>query len=166
MNKFETELVEQIPSLRRYSRALTANVYEADDLVQDVLERALRKKSLWHRGHRLRPWLFAIMHNTFVNKVVRQSKQAALQLVSEPVSDTTSDAESLWKKKQLQQAISQLPADQRQVFLMVSLEGFAYKEVANIMETPVGTVMSRLSRARNRLRQLIQPTNSIAEGQK
>ena len=164
MNKFETELVEQIPGLRRYSRALTSNVYDADDLVQDLLERALSKKILWHQGRRLRPWLFAIMHNVFINKVVRQKKLASLELVSEPVSEAVGDAESLWKKRQLQQAIAQLPADQREVFLMVSLEGFSYKEVAKIMDTPMGTVMSRLSRARNQLRQLIQPTNSCTEG--
>lgn len=156
----------QIPSLRRYSRALTTNACEADDLVQDALERALRKKNLWHKGRSLRPWLFSIMHNVFVNGVRRQSKRATLQLVDESVSNTIYDAESMWMQKQLQQAISQLPEDQRQVFLMVSLEGFTYKEVANIMGTPVGTVMSRLSRARNRLSQQIQPTSSFTEDQK
>ena len=166
MNKFETELVEHIPSLRRYARALTANTGTADDLVQDVLERALIKKKLWHRERCLRPWLFTILHNTFINEVKHQSRRAALQLVEDSGSHVTCDAESLWIQEKLQQAICQLPQDQRQVFLMVSLEGFTYEEVASIMNTPVGTVMSRLSRARNRLRQLLQSTSSFAEGQK
>lgn len=166
MKKFEAELLEQIPSLRRYSKALTNNTCTADDLVQDVLERALRKKHLWHRGRHLRPWLFAIMHNVFVNEIKRQSKRATLQLVEDSDLYSTCNAESLWEKKQLQQAIRQLPEDQRQVFLMVSLEEFTYEEVANIMDTPIGTVMSRLSRARHRLRELMQPTNSFAESQK
>ncbi len=155
MKKFESELVEQIPRLRRYARALTGTTHGADDLVQDTLERALQKQQLWHRGSRLRPWLFTIMHNLFINQVRRTSSQPVTQDLDENIRDNGSSPESQWSFQHLQTSIATLPDEQKQVFLLVSLEGFAYEEVAKIMDIPVGTVMSRLSRARDRLRQLL-----------
>lgn len=150
---FETQLVDQIPSLRRYARALTANTALADDLVQDTLERALHKKSLWQRRNQLRPWLFTIMHNVFANQVRKQKAIPVTVELDESVPDNTNKPESLWQIRELQNAVEHLPEDQRQVFLLVSLEGFSYGEVAQIMDIPVGTVMSRLSRAREHLRE-------------
>jgi RNA polymerase sigma-70 factor (ECF subfamily) len=155
MKKFESELVAQIPRLRRYARALTGNSHCADDLVQDTLERALNKHQLWHRGSRLRPWLFTIMHNLFINQVRRSSSQPPIQELDDNIRDHGDNPESQWSFQHLQASIGKLPDEQKQVFLLVSLEGFAYEEVAGIMDIPVGTVMSRLSRARDRLRQLL-----------
>ncbi len=155
MKKFEARLVDHIPRLRRYARALCHSTHAADDLVQDTLERALIKQSLWLDQHRLRPWLFSIMHNLFINQVRRQGQAPPLMELDDCVGDTSSRADRLLTAQRLQHCISQLPDEQKEVFLLVSLEGFAYEEVASILGIPVGTVMSRLSRARDKLRKQI-----------
>lgn len=155
MKKFENQLVEYIPRLRRYARALSHNPYAADDLVQDTLERALNKRLLWRRDSRLRPWLFTIMHNLFINQVRRHGATPQMLELDENLLDGTESPESTLYAQQLQLSINQLPDDQKEVFLLVSLEGFSYEEVAAIMDIPLGTIMSRLSRAREKLRKKI-----------
>jgi RNA polymerase sigma-70 factor (ECF subfamily) len=155
MKKFESQLTEQIPRLRRYARALSGNAFNADDLVQDTLERALNKKSLWQRGSRLRPWLFTIMHNLYVNQRRRYGAMPGMSELDENIQAHGDNPESHFYAQQLQLCIALLPDDQKSIFLLVSLEGFAYEEVANILDIPVGTVMSRLSRAREKLRKQI-----------
>jgi len=152
MKKFETLLVEYIPRLRRYAHALSNNQYAADDLVQDTLERALNKRLLWRRGSRLRPWLFTIMHNLFINQVRQHGSSPQMLELDENIMDATESPEGTFYAQQLRYSINQLPDDQKEVFLLVSLEGFSYEEVATIMNIPVGTIMSRLSRAREKLR--------------
>lgn len=161
MKKFESQLVEHIPRLRRYARALCGNSYAADDLVQDALERALIKKSLWRPDSQLRPWLFTLMHNLFVNQVRQHVTSPPMQELDENIRDTSDTPERVIFAQQLQASIRLLPDDQKEVFLLVSLEGFAYEEVAKIVDIPVGTVMSRLSRAREKLRKQLTSQDKV-----
>jgi RNA polymerase sigma-70 factor (ECF subfamily) len=154
---FLTDLESCIPSLRRYARALARDGDRADDLVQDCLERALSRRHLWRGGTSLRPWLFRIMHNLHANQVralrARPTHQALDGLHAEPgVGEAQSAHLAL---REMAQALDQLPEEQRRAVLLVALEGLSYQEVADVMDVPVGTVMSRLSRGRDRLRRLV-----------
>lgn len=151
------DLLAEIPRLRRYARALTGDRTRADDLVQDTLERALGRWRLWRPGN-LRAWLMTIMHNLFVNELranalVEYRDDAALP--EHPVRSAQADSLEL---RDLERALQSLPAEQREVLLLVGLEEVAYEEVARIVGVPIGTVMSRLSRARSRLRSLMSGT--------
>lgn len=161
MQSFESRLVEQIPRLRRYARALNTDTQSADDLVQDTLERALNKKLLWRKNSRLRPWLFTIMHNLFINHIHRHGASQQMIELDDNIRDISSNPESDVYTQQLKVCIGRLPNDQKQIFLLVSLEGFAYEEVAKITGIPVGTVMSRLSRAREKLRRQIESKDGV-----
>ena len=151
-------LVALIPRLRRYARALTGERPRADDLVQDTLERALAKWALWRPGTDLRAWMFTIMHNVFVNQISRQARDAVATdpavLVELDLADG-SMADTLVRLNGIERALAQLPDEQRQVLLLVSLEGMSYDEVAHTLGVPAGTVMSRLSRARARVALLL-----------
>ncbi|HEY4372578.1 MAG TPA: sigma-70 family RNA polymerase sigma factor [Burkholderiales bacterium] len=151
-------LVELIPRLRRYARALTGERFRADDLVQDTLERALAKWALWRPGTDLRAWTFTIMHNVFVNQVRRAAlapevadPEAALEL-----EDSGASADTLAQLNALDGALQRLPDEQREVLLLVTLEGFSYDEAAHTLGLPIGTVMSRLARARAKLAALLE----------
>jgi RNA polymerase sigma-70 factor (ECF subfamily) len=153
---FLTDLESCIPSLRRYARALLRDGDRADDLVQDCLERALSRRHLWRGGTSLRPWLFRIMHNLYANQVRAQRSRPMHQpidgLGAEP---RVGEAQTMHVAlSEMAQALGQLPEEQRRVVLLVALEGLSYQEVAAVMDVPVGTVMSRLSRGRDRLRRL------------
>ena len=143
-----------IPRLRRYARALTGERIAADDLVQDTLERAWRKLHLFRAGTDLRAWLFTVMHNVYVNQVraskLRYSDDASIEELAlrEP------DADGL-VVRDLDRALLALPPDQREVVLWVALEDMSYEEGARTLEIPLGTVMWRLSRAREKLRGLM-----------
>ncbi|WP_326540711.1 RNA polymerase sigma factor [Pseudorhodoferax sp.] len=151
-------IVDHIPALRRYARALTGDAWAADDLVQDTLERGCVKWRLWLAGSDLRAWLFTVMHNLHAN----QTRQAARRPAAAAMLDLAS-AEHLAAAPagapelalDLQRCLLQLPEDQRAVLLLVTLEDLSYAQVARIMKLPPGTVMSRLSRARSRLRTLL-----------
>ena len=151
------QIVEQLPGLRRYARVLTGNDWAADDLVQDTLERACRKWLLWRSGSDLRAWLFTLMHNLYLNQ-----QRVAAPL---PMLDIDTLASSLQAPeapheatRDLERCLQQLPAEQRAVLLLVTLEDMDYAEVARVLQVPVGTVMSRLSRARTRLKELMDIT--------
>ena len=149
-------IVEHIPSLRRYARALLGVRGDADDLVQESLERALSRWHLFSPDRPLRPWLFAIMHNQFISGRRRDARRGG----GEPIDaedarlsvPATQDARVALHE--LADALAELPAEQREVVLLVGLEGLSYAEVAEILSIPLGTVMSRLSRGRERLREL------------
>ena len=146
------DLVQHIPRLRRYARALTRDAAQADDLVQDTLERALRKLDLWRPDSDLRAWLFTLMHNLFVNRI-RAAPPADTSLdeaMDAPVAGGQMAALGL---RDIAAGLADLPDDQREVILLVGLEQFGYAEAAQILGVPLGTVMSRLSRGRERLRQ-------------
>jgi RNA polymerase sigma-70 factor (ECF subfamily) len=151
-------LAEQIPSLRRYARALTGNAWAADDLVQDTLERACSKWRLWLVGSDLRAWLFSIMHNIFASQLRRSPPPHGVVPLDEAAQELHGGVDpgrDLGTGLDLQRCLMQLPEDQRIVLLLVTLEDFSYAEVAKVLGVPAGTVMSRLSRARIRLRELM-----------
>ena len=148
-------LIACIPRLRRYARALLGGRADADDLVQDTVERGWDKLASWRRGSDMRAWLFGIMHNLHVDQQRRPA------LATEPLddeltlaaADTSGDGLAL---RDMDLALQQLPPEQRAVLLMVALEDMRYDEVAAALDIPLGTVMSRLSRARERLRLILQ----------
>jgi RNA polymerase sigma-70 factor (ECF subfamily) len=156
-----SELVAAIPRLRRYARVLTGETGRADDLVQDTLARAWEKRRLWRSGTDLRAWLFTVMHNVFVNQRAvarRDARNLSLEADGElgdawelTVRPTQQLAVEL---AELLQQVARLPGDQREVLLLAAVEELKYEEIAAILEVPVGTVMSRLSRAREKLRRM------------
>ena len=152
-----SHLVGHIPDLRRYARALTGDAWAADDLVQDTLERACARWQLWAAGSDLRAWLFTLMHNLFVDGARRAGRQAGQRVdVDEAAGELVAPASGIEQALDLQRCLLRLPDDQREVLLLVSLQDLGYEEVARITGVPVGTVMSRLSRARSRLRELME----------
>ena len=156
MTEFARMLEAQIPRLRRYARALTRDIVRADDLVQSCLIRALAKQHLWQPGTDLRAWLFTILHNQHVNDVRRGVRDGNnVELTEASTLAVESNAIPTLELRDLETAIGKLPPEQRQVILLVGLEGMAYEEVAKVLRVPVGTVRSRLSRARDQLRLLM-----------
>jgi RNA polymerase sigma factor (sigma-70 family) len=155
-------LVELIPRLRRYARALVGDRAAADDLVQDTLERAWAKLHLYRRGTDLRAWLFTVMHNVHVNKVRATRATDTLEDEMPELAQRASQGDSLMVRD-LDRSISRLPAEQRSVLLLVTLEDMSYDEVARTLGIPIGTVMSRLSRAREKLRGMMlgQPSTKL-----
>ena len=147
-------LVDLIPRLRRYARALVGERAGADDLVQDTLERAWTKLHLYRRGTDLRAWLFTVMHNVHVNKLRAARPTDPLDDAMPELAQRAPQADAL-VVRDLDRAIARLPADQRAVLLLVTLEEMSYEEVARTLGIPIGTVMSRLSRAREKLRMLM-----------
>ena len=145
---------EHIPSLRRYAIALLRDRTLADDLVQDTLERGLNKFSLFQRGSDVRAWLFTIMHNLFVNQLPNARKW----LQNAPPEDIPSGdelAEEMVTARDFMHALQLLSVEQRAIILLIGLEQLSYEEAATVLNLPVGTVMSRLARARERLRVLM-----------
>ncbi len=153
MNEAE-RLVELIPRLRRYARALVGDRATADDLVQDTLERAWTKLHLYRRGTDLRAWLFTVMHNVHVNRVRAARATDTLEEEMPELAQRASQGDSLLVRD-LDRAISRLPPEQRAVLLLVTLEEMSYEMVARTLGIPIGTVMSRLSRAREKLRAMV-----------
>jgi len=149
-----------IPRLRRYALALTGAREAADDLTQDTLERAWRKRELWQPGTDLRAWLFTVMHNVYVNGVRSARKVESID-DDGPAADAVNamsggpPADSGVVLSELKGALAQLAPEHRAVVLLVGLEQLSYAETAAVLEIPIGTVMSRLARGRERLRQLL-----------
>lgn len=150
-------IAEHIPRLRRYARALLQNVATADDLVQDTLERAWSRRSLFRAGSDLRAWLFTIMHNIFINQYHRTASAPATVALEDEAFQIAAiaNAEGNVVIRDLAAALQQLNPDLREVVLLVGVEQMSYEEVAQILQIPLGTVMSRLSRGRERLRSLM-----------
>ena len=150
-------IVEQIPRLRRYARALTGDAELADDLVQDSVERAWRKLHLWRPGSDLRAWMFTIMRHIHVNAVRKGMNRPPVVSLADWHGDKPSRPfqEIAVEARAAVDALALLSMEQRQVILLVGLEGLTYQEVAKIVGIPIGTVMSRLSRGRQRLREII-----------
>ncbi|MGA8050198.1 MAG: sigma-70 family RNA polymerase sigma factor [Burkholderiales bacterium] len=147
-------IVDLIPRLRRYARALVRDRAAADDLVQDTLERAWVKFHLYRDGTDLRAWLFTVMHNVHVNRV---RAVRATELLDEEMPELAHRAPQgdALMVRDLDRAIVRLPDEQREVLLLVALEDMSYDEVARTLGIPIGTVMSRLSRAREKLRSMM-----------
>ncbi len=153
MNEAE-RLVELIPRLRRYARALAGDRASADDLVQDTLERAWAKLHLYRRGTDLRAWLFTVMHNVHVNRVRSARSTDTLDDEMPELAQRGAQGDAL-VVRDLDRSIARLPDEQRAVLLLVTLEEMSYDEVARTLGIPIGTVMSRLSRAREKMRSMM-----------
>jgi RNA polymerase sigma-70 factor (ECF subfamily) len=148
------EIEEHIPRLRRYARYLLGNPEAADDLVQDTLLRAVDKIHLWQPGSNMRAWLFSIMHNMHVTNCRKNARRPTHLVGTSDVTDIP-DRSNQFERVQVNEmaeALEQLSDDHREVLLLIVIEGLAYEEAAEILDIAIGTVRSRLSRARDSLR--------------
>jgi len=155
----QPDLLAALPRLRRYARVLTGDIHRADDLVQETLARAWEKRRLWTAGTDLRAWLFTVMHNVFVNERVAARHEARNVSL-----DDDGEGGEAWQIPvrpsqyarveliELIHHVGQLPVEQREVLLLAVVEELRYEEIAVTLAIPIGTVMSRLSRAREKLR--------------
>ncbi|WP_248731808.1 sigma-70 family RNA polymerase sigma factor [Pseudomonas sp. MWU13-2517] len=154
MHELDEQLRELIPRLRRFAVSLTRNTSSADDLVQTTLERAITRWGDKRAEGDLRAWLFSILYRQFLDAHRRSRRYARMLEFFTGRDDTHPSVERTVMAQSTLQAFDQLNTEQRALLLWVSVEGLSYKEVAEILDVPVGTVMSRLSRARQALRQL------------
>lgn len=162
MDDFAQELTLQIPRLRRYARALTHNVAWADDLVQDTLERALRRRWLFRINSNLTAWLMTMLYRLYLNDAMRRHvspSDADLKLTQQSEQVVASD---MSLQLDMQRALAGLNVEHRTVIVLIGLEQLSYKEASEVLGVPLGTVMSRLARARDQLRTLLSdaPTYS------
>jgi RNA polymerase sigma factor (sigma-70 family) len=154
-----TRMEACIPALRRYATSLLRNREEADDLVHDCLVRALDKLHTRRDDADVRAWLFAIMHNLFISQLRRKKSRPTSESLDETHEGAVSlrpDQESNLQFRDLVAALNRLPVEQRSVVLLVTVEDLSYAEAASVLGIPVGTVMSRLARGRERLRQMTE----------
>jgi RNA polymerase sigma-70 factor (ECF subfamily) len=152
MPESRDQLLACIPRLRRYARALVGDRAGADDLVQDTVERGWAKLASWEGGSDMRAWLFSIMHNVRIDQIRRPSV-AAESLNEEMSMPTASGSPSTGLElRDMETALRGLPDEQREILLLVALEEMSYDDVAQLLKIPIGTVMSRLSRAREKMR--------------
>jgi len=148
-------LRDQLPSLRRFARWLARDPHAADDLVQNALERAIAGWDRRRDEAALRPWLFSILYRQFLDGQRRARRYAGLLArIGLGAAESQPSAEREVVARSALEALQRLPPEQRSLLLWVSVEGLSYQDVAEILEVPIGTVMSRLSRARQALRRL------------
>jgi RNA polymerase sigma-70 factor (ECF subfamily) len=166
--EFSVELVALLPRLRRYARVLTSDRFAADDLVQDTLERAWARHRQWQRGSDLRAWLFSIMHNRRVD-IARGARFFAPESGADAdtqgqIGAGEAPPDAAIEPLDLQRAFARLSSEHREVLLLVAVEHLSYAEASAAVGVPVGTVMSRLSRARARLREALDAPGNAARG--
>lgn len=166
MDNFFQMLEEQIPRLRRYARALhRSDRCRADDLVQDTLVRAVAKQHLWQPGTNLPGWLSTLMHHQHVNDVRRSITREGQCSSIENFHDTlasVNDTSASLLLRDLERAVARLPIERREILLLVGLEGMSYQAVAELLDIPIGTVRSRISRGRGMLREMMDWGNRTA----
>ena len=150
----DNDVVGLLGPLRRYARALTRDETQAEDLVQDTLIRAYERRSTFRLGGNLRSWLFSVLHNTFVDGRRRRAAEAHREAVAARSIDAIvpPPQESSLRLDQIRRAFDTLPEEQRAVLHLVAIEGLSYEEAADALNVPIGTLMSRLGRARAALR--------------
>jgi RNA polymerase sigma-70 factor, ECF subfamily len=163
----EADIVACIPHLRRYARGLSAGREHADDLVQDTLERAWSKYSMWQRRGEVRAWMFGIMHNLFIDRIRGQHSRPEDSAGDElpEVPDRAAPFERL-EVRDLDRVLQRLSPEMREVLLLVGVEELSYQQVADVLGVPIGTVMSRLSRARERLRAELDGRSAVSKIQR
>ena len=154
MESFADLLVKTIPPLRRYARSLTGDFHQAEDLVQDCLDRAWSRMGQWRSDTNMRAWVFTIMHNLYINQARRNRRTKAWQSLDdpEPMDHREQGQESAMNLRDLEKGLARLSEDQREVLMLVCVEGMSYEQVAQVLSVPIGTVMSRLHRAREQMR--------------
>ncbi|GLU31136.1 sigma-70 family RNA polymerase sigma factor [Trinickia caryophylli] len=153
---FESDVIARLGQLRRFARALTGDPSWADDLVQDTAERALVRHSAFRAGSNLRAWLFTILRNLYIDQL-RARREFAVDDESAPwrsLEAPRSEVDGL-VLRDVQHALYHLPTEQREVLLLVCVEELTYQEASTVLGVPIGTVMSRLSRAREHMRTLL-----------
>jgi RNA polymerase sigma-70 factor (ECF subfamily) len=166
VDQFTSLLEQETPRIRRYAIVLhRLNHQRADDLVQDTLVRAIAKQHLWQRGTDLRAWLFTLMHHQNVNDIRRSAREGTRVDLDENSSTlaAVSDPSATLQLRDLAAGLAALPIEQRQAILLIGLEGFSYHEVATLLQIPIGTVRSRLSRGRRSLRQLLGMAECVVQ---
>lgn len=152
---FESELLALLPRLRRFAASLSRNAADADDLCQAAVERALKARHSWEEGTRLDSWMYRIMRNLWIDEA-RARQRRAKTFVPEEEGVHVGDAgnlhmEAVAQLSDVERAMARLPDEQREVISLVLVEGFAYREAAEILDIPMGTLTSRLVRGRNAL---------------
>jgi RNA polymerase sigma-70 factor (ECF subfamily) len=160
------QIEAEIPRLRRYARYLRREPDHADDLVQECLARAIAKLHTWQPGTNLRAWLFVILRNCHINEVRREQRIDSLDdaPADEPSLTTPGNQETSVALAEVRKAYLSLSEEHREVLLLVAIEGLQYEEAAAILEVPLGTVRSRLSRARQALRQALESGHGAITG--
>jgi len=148
LNEFRQRVETAIPALRRYARALTRDAEAADDIVQDTLVRALRSEHLFYGGD-VRAWLYTILTNLNRNRLRTLSRRPALSSIKDSDAVTSGPEAG---SRDIGRALDELAEEQRSTLLLVVLEGLTYREVAEVQGVPIGTVMSRLARARMQIK--------------
>jgi RNA polymerase sigma-70 factor (ECF subfamily) len=161
MNDMSTLLEQQIPALRRYALGLSRDHHTADDLVQDCLERAVSRWFLRRQDGDLRAWLFTILRNLYISSRRSQTRRGVSVALEDFIaSDGYPDPEARLGARDILAALDQLSEEQKSILLLVGVEDVAYDEAARMLNIPIGTVMSRLSRARQRLRAILETGQS------
>ncbi|HYD65057.1 RNA polymerase sigma factor [Azospirillum sp.] len=151
------QIEAEIPRLRRFARAMVRDATLADDLVQECLERALSRLHLWRPGSNLRAWLFTILRNLHINGIRRRQTVVDIDGEAQAAIGAASGAQIVrLELRDLRRALGLLPTEQREVVLLIGLEGISYGEAADILGISIGTVKSRLSRGRRALRLLME----------
>lgn len=160
MQAFERELLTLLPRLRRFARALARDAADADDLLQVALERALKAQAQWAPGTRLDSWMMRIVRNCWIDEVrsrTRRARTFAPEEDGEMVGvDMQNEIEARAEMHAVDRAMEHLSADQREVIALVLVEGLAYKEAAELLDIPIGTLTSRLTRGRQALAQMLE----------
>ncbi|MCE3602466.1 RNA polymerase sigma factor [Massilia sp. P8910] len=156
------QLLACIPRLRRYARALVGDRAGADDLVQDTLERGWARLRSWQSGSDMRAWLFSIMHNVRIDQIRRPSVPTQLLNEDTLMPIAPGSPSSGLELRDMASALRGLPDEQREILLLVALEEMSYDDVAQTLKIPIGTVMSRLSRAREKMRANMEGRTYVA----
>lgn len=160
MQAFERELLTLVPRLRRFARALARDAADADDLLQVALERALKARDQWAPGTRLDAWMMRIVRNCWIDEMRSRTRRARTFLPEEEGEgvgvDLQNEIEAKAEMHAVDRAMASLSADQREVIALVLVEGLAYKEAAELLDIPIGTLTSRLTRGRQALVQILE----------
>ena len=164
----EELLIQHIPDLRRFARSLERNRVAADDLVQETLERALRKMHLYTPSGPFIGWLNTIMRNLFVDRVRRRKLTTGISIDEAPRNEPYQNENQIDRLilKELRLAVDKLPVEQRQVLLMIAAQGLSYDDAARRLGVPLGTIRSRLFRARANLMHRIDPDGELAQARR
>jgi len=160
LQAFERELLTLVPRLRRFARSLARDQADADDLLQVALERALKSRAQWAPGTRLDAWMMRIVRNCWIDEVRSRTRRARTFLPEEEGEavgvDMQNEIEARAEMHAVDRAMESLSADQREVIALVLIEGLAYKEAAELLDIPIGTLTSRLTRGRQALAQMLE----------
>ena len=157
---FEAQVLALLPQLRRYSRSLTRSDSESEDLLQDCVEKALVNRAQW-RGANFKSWAYRIMTNLHLNARRSVARRPSVGIEEAETVAASPASDDPLEKSRLVQALETLPKEARAVLMLVVVEGHSYQEVADMLDIPLGTVMSRLSRARQALREKMREENVI-----